>query len=310
MIGFDATKLRLLAAYQNNKLPHAILLGGKKGIGKASFAKEFALELLGTGALLARDGTADHPDLLLLKKEDGKREIGVEQVREISGFVNQTSSISKNKFIIIDAADDLNRSSANALLKILEEPHDNNFLILVAHNLSKVLPTIKSRCQIINVAPLTFAQFAQVLLETRPKFLPKIPDDEIKILGDICDNSPALAIQSQEDLTGLYAEFLSSIKNKKLGEILLKKIADKNFNFEIFTLVVNFFLKRLSLYHTGQIDYFIFDEKEVFATLNTKFSAEEIFTLSDEARAGLARTLSLNLDKKLFLINLFNRICF
>ena len=178
------------------------------------------------------------------------------------------------------------------------------------HNLSKVLPTIKSRCQIINVAPLTFAQFAQVLVSTRPKFLPKIPDDEIKILGDICDNSPALAIQSQEDLTGLYAEFLSSIKNKKLGEILLKKIADKNFNFEIITLVVNFFLKRLSLYHTGQIDYFIFEEKEVFATLNTKFSAEEIFTLSDEARASLARTVSLNLDKKLFLINLFNRICF
>ncbi len=303
MIGFDSIKSTLHSTFQNNKLHHAILLHGKKGIGKATFAKFFALEIL-------EQNNANHPDLLYIEKEEAKRDIVVDQIRKISNFVNQTSSISRNKFIIINAADDLNRNAANALLKMLEEPRANNFLILISHSPSKLLPTIKSRCQLIKVNDLSFDDFVKILQKNRPSALPKLSEDEIKILGEICDNSPALALEAGEDLIELYNNFLSSIKNKKINEQIFKKIADKNFNFEIFVKVINFFLQRLSLYNGGLTTYFFFNEKEIFSALNQKFSAEELFDLSDQTRISLSRTTSLNLDKKLMLINIFNRICF
>src|SRR3989338_1395027 len=134
LIGFENIKSKLQDSYQQNRLHHAIMLCGKNGIGKASFAKEFALEILQAGK------NTHHPDLLLIEREEDKKEISVAKIREIAKFFNQTSAISKNKFIIINSADELNRSSANALLKILEEPNNNNFLILISHSISKSLP--------------------------------------------------------------------------------------------------------------------------------------------------------------------------
>jgi len=303
LIGFDSIKSTLLASYQNNKLHHAILFYGKKGVGKATFAKHFALEIL-------QQTNVNHPDLLYIEKEEEKRDITIDQIRKISNFTNQTSSISKNKFIIINAADDLNRNAANALLKMLEEPHANNFLILISHSLGKLLPTIKSRCQLVKINDLTFEEFTVILKKNRPSVLPKLSDDEIKILAEICDNSPALALEAGEDLIELYNNFLSSIKNKKINEQIFKKISDKSFNFEIFIKVVNFFLQRLSLYNAGLMSYFLFTEKEIFTQLNTKFNKEKLFNLSDNIGNSLSKTIPFGLDKKLILINIFNQICF
>ncbi len=301
LIGFDKIKAKLIDSYQQNRLHHAILLNGKSGIGKASFAKEFAFEILGAK-------NENHPDLFLIEKEEGKKEISVEKIREISKFLNQTSAISKNKFIIIDSADELNRSSSNALLKILEEPHNNNFLILISHSISKLLPTIRSRCQIVKINDLNFEDFTKVLHDTHPKFLPKIPDDKIKILSEICDNSPAKAISEGDDVIWLYSSLLNSLKNKIIDGELLKKIGEKNFNFENFSKIINFFFLRLAKYYSGQIDYFLFEEKEIFQHLKNKFSIEEIFAIDSEVKSQIAKTASLNLDKKLTLINIFNQI--
>ncbi len=143
---------------------HAILLHGKKGIGKSSFAKDFVNQITGT--------IPNNPDLLFIKKNDGKRDIVVDQIREIADFVNRTAAISKSKFIIIDAADDLNKSGANALLKILEEPHKNNFLILISHLPGKLLPTIRSRCQAIQVADLVKEHFPNLKVVARASTRP------------------------------------------------------------------------------------------------------------------------------------------
>jgi DNA polymerase-3 subunit delta' len=114
LIGFNQTKSALFNSHQTQKLHHAILLHGKKGIGKASFAAELAKEILGKSAL--------YPDLLLIEKEAEKKEITVDKIRKIADFSNQTSAISADKFILIDSACELNKSASNALLKILEEP--------------------------------------------------------------------------------------------------------------------------------------------------------------------------------------------
>ncbi len=302
LIGFESIKSSLHGLYQNNKLHHAILLHGKKSIGKASFAKDFALEII--------NQSNPHPDLIIIKKDENKRDISVDQIREIADFVNRTSAISKNKFIIIDSADHLNRASANALLKILEEPHPNNYLILTANSLSKLLPTIKSRCYLIKAPDIDFASFKAIVNQQHPSFLPKISETELKILAEICDNAPAQAIVSGEELIGFYRDFLSSIKAKKIDEKILKKISDKNLNDEIFSEIIRFFLKRLSSYNNGTIEFFIFDEKEVFVDLHKKFSQEKFFDLNSKINSSLNFNLSLNLDKKLTFINIFNNICF
>lgn len=316
MIGFDSIKSSLLGNYNQQKLHHAILFHGKKGIGKASFAHKFALQILQNSA---SDGSANsqqnpsgnfsntsiHPDLLIIEKLENKRDIVVDQIRKIADFSNQTSAISHNKFIIIDAADDLNRNASNALLKILEEPHPSNFLILISHNPSKLLTTIKSRCHLIKIPDLSHADFAKILQKSLFKYSP----EEIKILSIMCDDSPAKAIDVGRDMIEIYELFLGSIKNRIINEEITKKVADKNFNFEILSEVITFFLHRLNIYNAGQIEYFLFSEKEVFALLNKKFSTDEIFDLTDSVAKMLTQTASLNLDKKLLLVNLFNKIC-
>ena len=315
MIGFDSIKSSLLNNYRHNKLHHAILFHGKKGIGKASFAKEFALEILqknsaenskshSENSAVNFIGKQNHPDLFLIEKLENKRDIVVDQIRKIADFANQTSAISREKFIIIDAADELNRAASNALLKILEEPHSNNFLILVSHNLSKLLPTIKSRCHLVKIPDLSLEDFTKIL----QKSLFKFSAEEIKILSIMCDNSPAKAIDAGRDMIEIYQLFLNSLKNRIVSEEIIKQTADKNFNFEIFSETVTFFLHRWNAYNAGQIEYFLFAEKEVFALLNQKFNGEAVFNLCDEILRDLALTNSLNLDKKLLVVNLFGRL--
>lgn len=288
LIGFNSVKSTLLSSYQNHKLPHAILLSGKKGIGKATFANEFALQI-----------THSNPDVLVIEKEAEKKEISVEKIRQIKDFVNHTSAISESKFIIVNSACELNKSASNALLKILEEPHPNNFLILIAHNLYRVLPTIRSRCQIVKIPDLSREDFT------------KIVKSDVDFLSEICDNSPVEAINLGAELSRFYALFLRSILNKKLSEELLKKIAEKNSSRENYFQVVEksceFFFNRLVKFYHNSVTKFYFEEEEVFLRLKQKFSAQKILTIYDESLILLRKTTSLHLDKKLTLINIFNK---
>jgi DNA polymerase III subunit delta' len=299
MIGFNSTKSALLTSFKNQKLHHAIILSGKKGIGKASFAREFAEEILG-------NKTAAHPDLFLIEKDPEKREINVDKIRKIFDFANQTSAVSPNKFIIIDSACELNKSASNALLKILEEPRPNNFLILISHNLNRVLPTIRSRCQIIKISNLSATNFTDILQQKNLHFGPK----DLEFLIEICDNSPAIAIRFGLELTRFYELFLRSIYNKKISDELLKKVADKNFSFEIFEKSYEFFISRLLKNLNNSDLNFYFDEEKVFLNLRQKFAAKKIFIIADKTLFLLRKTVSSSLDKKLTLINIFNQICY
>ncbi len=299
MIGFEFIKSEIIKSYQANKLHHAILLHGKKGIGKSNFAKKIAQEL-------TNNYKNNNPDVFVIEKDAEKKEIGIDKIRSIKDFVNQTSAVSLNKFIIIDSACELNKSSSNALLKVLEEPRPNNFLILVAHNINRVLPTLISRCHLITAPQLTRADFNQVLAQNNLNFSAQ----DLNFLSEICDNAPADAITFGNNLARFYELFLRSVVNKKISPELLKQIADKNFSFVIFEKLVEFFCNRLSKTKNNIAIDFYFEEEKVFLNLTRKFSAEEIFTICDESYAMLRKTTNFNLDKKLCFINFFNLICY
>lgn len=131
-------KLRLLKLHQIKKLHHALLLVGADNQQLAKFARDLVAEIL-----------EDKSDSDLFIISELARDIKVDEVRKIADFLHQTSFNGKGKFIIINSINRLNLNSANALLKLVEEPNSDSFFILIASQLGQLLPTIKSRCQII-----------------------------------------------------------------------------------------------------------------------------------------------------------------
>lgn len=151
---------------QSKRLPHALIIGGVEGIGKLSFAKSIAASLLcqspvdseacGRCKSCQLTLSGSHPDFKLLEpKEEGKA-ILVDQIRGISHSLATTAQQGGARVVVINGASDLNPNAANALLKQLEEPGDNSYFLLIHQWPSRVLATVRSRCQVLDMAtPLT-----------------------------------------------------------------------------------------------------------------------------------------------------------
>ncbi|MDO9151010.1 MAG: DNA polymerase III subunit delta' [Methylotenera sp.] len=171
------TQLWERLAHDSQRLPHALLLHGRAGIGKYDFARSFSQALLclnkmsNGGAcktcaschwfndeshpdfrLLSPEQEAESDDAVPSKKTKKKTQISVAQIRDLSDFLSLSSHQSSGlRIVLIHPAETLNIASANALLKMLEEPAQGVIFILVAHQLQRLLPTIISRCQKINM---------------------------------------------------------------------------------------------------------------------------------------------------------------
>jgi DNA polymerase-3 subunit delta' len=298
IIGFEQIKSQLNFSLNQQKLHHANLIYGKRGVGKASFIKEFCLEKLDCK-------NNYHPDLKIICKEDDKREITVNAIREIADFVNQTSVNNNHKFIIIDSACELNKNASNALLKILEEPHKKNFLFLIAHSLNRVIPTLRSRCNMIKVSEFNDKDFNRIISDNH-----NFSELELQFLMMISDNSPALAIQHSQDLIKLYQLLLESISTQKVSDEIIKRISEKNFSFFIFERIIATFYSRFikSYYQINQ--EFFFGEQEVFFNLSLKISLDDAIILAESSIARTNLVSSIYLDKKLFIINILNQLCY
>ncbi len=175
-VGHDQQEQALFDAHRSGRMHHAWLLTGAKGIGKATLAYRFARLALGAkrvgprpldvdpeDTMARRVAALSHPDLFVLRRglnERGKarREIAVDDARELGGFFSLAPSEGGMRVAIIDAVDDLNRNAANAILKTLEEPPPRSVLLLVCHAPGAVLPTIRSRCRRLALRPLSDAQ--------------------------------------------------------------------------------------------------------------------------------------------------------
>jgi len=148
----------LMQRYQSQQLAHAILISGREGLGKRALATQLCASLLcpqvqgGAAAcgqckscqLLAADS---HPDALVVAAEKSGGAILIDQIRHINQFASLKSQLGGVQVVVIENAGRMNRNAANALLKTLEEPNDNLFMILLADSVQGLLPTIRSRCQ-------------------------------------------------------------------------------------------------------------------------------------------------------------------
>jgi DNA polymerase-3 subunit delta' len=179
-LGKEMAALR--AAYEADRMPHAILIHEAPGVGGDVLAHWIA-------RLVLRTERNEHPDWINVRPADESRQIRIEQVRELAQELALTSHQGGYKVGVLSPADALNRFAANALLKTLEEPPPRTVLILVATQPSRLPATILSRCQRIRVAAPSRADAISWLESTRGK---GDWNAVLNILGD----APTLAAES------------------------------------------------------------------------------------------------------------------
>jgi DNA polymerase III subunit delta' len=186
LVGHAEAERALLEAYKANRLPHAFIIGGEPGIGKATLAWRLARFVLANpnpaAAKAAQDlavapnhpasrkiAALSHNDLFLLRRgwnEKSKRhytEIRVDDVRQAIHMFQRSAGSEGYRICIVDCADDLNRSAANALLKLVEEPPARSLFVIIAHRPGLVLPTLRSRCRVLLLRPLSTDEILAVI---------------------------------------------------------------------------------------------------------------------------------------------------
>ena len=201
---------------------HAWLLAGPKGVGKASFAREAATRILADAAGPSIEATGletpqdhriarlveagSHPDLRWLerlvneKTNNLARSITVDQVRSLGELFDLTPALSPWRAVVIDSIDDLEKSAANALLKMLEEPPANCLFLLVSHAPGRLLPTIRSRCRRLDFQALGDDAMASIL----GRHLPELKESDRRKVIEAAGGSAGRAIALAElDLVSL-----------------------------------------------------------------------------------------------------------
>ncbi|HEX9558237.1 MAG TPA: DNA polymerase III subunit delta' [Reyranella sp.] len=215
LLGHETAEKTMLAAHQSGRLHHAWLLAGPRGIGKATLAWRFARFLLAGQAQSGLFGASDsldvpadapgrslvdarsHPDLFHLRRtlnpDTGRMraEIAVDDVRELGAFMHMTPAMGQWRVAIVDAADEMNRNSANAVLKILEEPPPNAVLLIVAHAPGRLLPTIRSRCRRLVLQPLS----DEIVVRLLGDYAPGVKEEERAVLARLSEGSIGRALE-------------------------------------------------------------------------------------------------------------------
>jgi DNA polymerase-3 subunit delta' len=242
-LGHEAAEAALFAAAAGQRLPHAWLIGGPRGVGKATLAFRFARFLLAAvpgAATLALDAAhptfrrvaADtHADLLTVAlafdpvRKRMRTEITVDDVREVSAFMRLTPAEGGWRVVIVDGAEHMNRFGANALLKVLEEPPPRAVLLLVSHTPGALLPTLRSRCRALDLAPLGQGAL-RALLEHH---LPELRPDQLGRLIALADGSLGRALTLAEGeglaMADLAADVLDQLP--RLSTARLHGVADQ-----------------------------------------------------------------------------------
>lgn len=221
----------IVQARKNNHLPHAILLSGETGIGKQILANKMVKSLLcmnpqnyeacnNCQACKTYDSGAN-PDYINIELLEEKQQISVDQIRNLSEFLNYSRSFNTYRVALINPVERMNQNAANSLLKSLEEPASNSIIILIATQLSKILPTIKSRCQLLSLPTPTREQSLSWLVESSPQL------ENPELLLEMASGKPLLAIDIKQEDIDSRAEFEADVHSVVTANHAIIEIAKK-----------------------------------------------------------------------------------
>ncbi|MBH5322601.1 DNA polymerase III subunit delta' [Aurantiacibacter sediminis] len=207
-IGHEDAWASWRSASSGERMHHAWILSGRKGVGKSAFALAAARELVAEDGIAQPQG--DHPDIFYTshppkndaeakKRADGKpyelaRNIKIEQIRKLQQRLTTRPTLGTRRVVIIDPADDMETPTANALLKSLEEPPQGTFFLLIAHRIGRLLPTIRSRCRVLSFPRISDDDMRAVLAREAPQASNEMRDAAIAAAS----GSPGAAIDFVE----------------------------------------------------------------------------------------------------------------
>ncbi|MEQ1789145.1 MAG: DNA polymerase III subunit delta' [Rickettsiales bacterium] len=329
LFGHEKAEAMLLHEFLVGKLAHGLIFSGARGIGKATLAYRFARFLLSgrndmnlppEDPIFHRIVANSHSDLLVIeltydhKKEEFANEISVEQSRTIAQTLSLTPAEGQWRVVIIDSANNLNNNSANAILKILEEPPPQTILMLIAHNAGKLLPTIRSRCRIISLKPLSQEDFSCAMRLVEPE----IDSQELVELGVISANSVGIALELREqgaitrynEILELFAS-ASHIDNKRTLKFCEQIGTGKKShgNWQLFTHITLCILERVTKRASGAyIAPTSAEEGALLDKMATIHSAEIWAEKWQEASNQFSLAKSLHLDYKQVALTFFHSL--
>ena len=315
LIGHGAAEGALLAALGGGRMPHAWLLTGAEGVGKATLAFRAARFMLAHGGavpdnaetlhvpethpVFGQVAAGSHPDLFVLRRTVApgtkrlRQEIVVEDARRLGHFLSLTASTDDGwRVVIVDAADEMNRSTANAILKILEEPPERVVFFLVSHAPGGLLPTIRSRCRRLALRPLSDTEVAEALTPLAPER----SAEERERAARLADGSPGLALQLLESKAAEWFARLEAASGDAAALHAIARAASgpaQRADFDLFTRLFDHYLTRQAAAAARQGD---------LATARRLAAARE------DAIDLLARTRALNLDTGQTLAAIFARL--
>jgi len=345
LIGHEEAENVLLDAWHSNRLPHAWLITGPKGVGKATLAYRFARFVLAQSvdhepdqdALFAEpesvaEGMAisphhstflqisrrAHPGLRTIertvdeKTKNLRSGIVVDDVRAATRVFNVTAQGGSWRVIVVDAADEMNANAANALLKTLEEPPARSLLILVAHNPGRLLPTIRSRCRTLALKPLAEDQVAALVTARHPE----AEQGAVLALARLADGSPGRAFDLMESGgPALYEDLIGLLRELPRTDVgALHKLADRICRrgnedaFDTFVALLGWWLNRMVRFAAlgRNVPEIIDGDAEVAARLAARRGLDQWVEVWEKISRLAAQADGLHLDRKQVLLNVFS----
>ena len=331
LIGHDVAEKTMLAAHGSSRLHHAWLITGPRGIGKATLAWRFARFLLcgsQQGGLLGDTPTGldvgmeapgrslvdarSHPDLFHLRRtlhpDNGRMrgEIVVEDVRGLGEFMHMTPAMGQWRVALVDAADEMNRNAANAVLKILEEPPPNAVLLIVAHAPGRLLPTIRSRCRRLALHPLS----DDTVIDLLGRYAPETAEEERRALAGLAEGSIGRALElASAGSLGLYREMvdvlttLPDIDMARLhtfAERFARRGEEANADWRSLNFLLDGWLKALARQAAtpGQSALIVPAEKGLKERLLSSGNLDRWIEAWEKVSRLLSRSDAVNLDRK------------
>ncbi len=322
LIGYENQLKLLTNDFYNKKISNSIIIHGPKGIGKRLFIDTVLLSIFKLSSpnnfthnynLLKNNS---HPNVRIVKKDIDsktkkiKNNISIDQIRNLNKFIYETPSIiNLYKFIVIDSADDLNISSSNSLLKILEEPHQDTFIILISHQLSNLIPTIRSRCLKIIFNTHSYKNFKNIIISK----IKEIDEEEIEFLYNITNGSPGVALSFfDDDILDLYEMTLNCLSSDSINNdivnftnILSKFDNDKFKNYLLILRYILLTLHKIKLKILNENSFNSLNFKKLISS-SSLISGKIIIDRFNFLAKNESDLFKLNLDKKLFMLKFLN----
>ena len=331
ILGHDARFADFTQSRVQERLHHSWLLGGIKGIGKASFAYQAARHLLvdtprntpvqqplpETEPTMRLIDSRAHPDLFVLARgynrdtDKFRTDISVDDVRRMKSFFQLSSADGNWRVCIIDSLDEMNKYSLNSLLKILEEPPEKSIFFLISHRVGGLLDTIKSRSRLLDFKPLATSQLEQIIAHHFPKTEPEAS----AAAAFLADGSANMALNLAE-LGGLdlYRDLISLLESLPWPDIeALHGFSDrfgprgdaKSFPV-LYFLLSNWLHRALRSQIVGHNIMPVFaGEDEVAARFISRAGTDASLRLWGKINDGARQAEALNLDRKQIVLDWF-----